>query len=85
MVTCTNHGYGEFFKNEIDLNKHTTYRCGIDNPYHAENSKNDGKINRRTGAGSGIPNFQKTWNGVIRYGAITELRAFTKCDKIYGK
>ena len=74
MIMSTNHGLGARFNNKSAIDKNTTYQCGPNNPYRDKTSTNDGEINRRPIAGSGIQNSNETtWNGAIRYDAVIGL------------
>ena len=45
--------------NQHELDHHTTYHCGTNNPRHGKNKPDDGEIIRRTMAGCGIPKYNE--------------------------
>ena len=52
---CGNEGCGELFKTYKDVEKHTKYRCGNDEPNPYVNNGTDGEIDSRTRHGAGTP------------------------------
>ena len=68
---CVNVECGKLFKTYKDVERHTKYHCGNDEPNPYDNNGNEGEIDRRTRYGAGVPKEDLyMFNGKITYGHI---------------